>query len=1013
MKPSFLVAPLRSLAVTLSVLTVPVSGQEAWPILNEIVSSNLSGPPDAYEPDLQNCPVPDCAQWYRDLGESVYDGDYPDWIELHNPSDGPLSLEGYGLSDDPAEPFKWVFPEVTLDPGGYFIVFASGRERADIHPHATFKIDRKGETIVLTEPGGGTVDLVSTGEMPVDFSLGRRAVDDGSWALYREPTPGEPNLTPVFPGFSDTVMAAPESGFYQQLPAVELSTQSGSGEIRYTTDGSEPTAESRLYTRPITALFAQNHLIRARSFADDQPTSPIITRSYFSGRSYSLPVISLATPPANLWDDDIGIYTPGPNARESDRVANYWNDWERPVHVEFFDPDGRKGFEIDAGLQIFGWGSRSDPQKSLSLMFRDRYGHPELDYPIFPKLPVEQFTSLVLRAGGSDSHGTGTFFRDPFATSLVRHRDVDIQAMRPAIVYLNGDYWGIHNIREKMNEDYLASHHGVDPDDVDIVSRYWRRQHVVVIEGDALNFEQLETFLQENDLSDPAIYEEAKRRIDIPHFLDYTAAQIYFANYDWPGNNNKNWRARTPDAKWRWLMYDLDYTMGFNSDANVGHNTLAHALNPSGSGWPNPSWTTLILRKLAENESFRHAFATRLADLVNTVFEPGHAVAELEAMQGRFAPEMEAHIQRWAREGNAISSLASWKRNIDTVRSFLEQRPERILEHVKNTFDLQERTTVELACSPAKAGKLKLNSIVVDTSPWSGTYFQGLPVRLQALPAPGYRFSHWSGLDEANADPWLELVPSGPLSLTAHFEEDQTALNAVVINEIHYHGADGSDPGEWVELYNGYGVPVDLTGWMLRDEVYGHRFAFPEDTTIEPAGYLVICQDRKTFRTQFPDVGAVVGDLPFRLGNGGDSVRLYDASQQLVDSVTYDDRDAWPVLPDGTGRTLILTAPDRDNAQADAWLASATPMGTPGAPNDEGLGRVEGEIQWPLIRAKAKNVELVLEFPSAPSVRYRLETSSDLRSWETGDWQDSPDGVVTMEVFGEGNASYFRLRLEP
>ena len=426
----------------------------AEPILNEIVSSNISGPPDEYEEDLQNCPVPDCEGWYEDLGRSNVDGEYPDWIELHNPTGTAVDLFGYGLTDDPARPFKWTFPAVALEPGAYLMVFASGKDKQEDFIHTNFKLRRSGEQILLTAPGGEAVDSIELGEIPVDFSLGRK--NDATWGLFALPTPAAENTTPVFPGFTDVVSMMPVGGVFDRLPKVELTSENAAAVIRFTTNGSVPTADSPSFKTPIRALFDKTLVIRARSFLDGQPASKVITQTYLSGRMFSMPVISLTTAPDNLWDEQTGIYTPGNNANEGGRVANYWNEWERPVHVEFFESDGTLGFQLDAGIRMFGWGSRSDSQKSLSIMARDRYGTPEIEYPVFPGHPITSFKSLVLRAAGSDSRSNGTFFRDPFATSLMKERNVDIQAMRPAVVFLNGDYWGIHNIREKMNEDYLG-----------------------------------------------------------------------------------------------------------------------------------------------------------------------------------------------------------------------------------------------------------------------------------------------------------------------------------------------------------------------------------------------------------------------------------------------------------------------------------------------------------------------------------------------------------------------------
>jgi len=529
--------------------------------------------------------------------------------------------------------------------------------------------------------------MVDTGGIPIDMSRGRQPGGAAEWVLFAEPTPGAANTTAISQGLSDTVEASLPGGFYDQPIDLVLMASAAEADIRFTLDGSAPTLASDSYSSSLT--IASTRVVRARTFANGQPTSPILTRTYFIGEEFTMPVVSLSTDPQHLWDEDLGIYTPGRNARESQRIANYWNDWERPAHVELFEPDGTSGFGVDAGVQIFGWGSRSNPQKSLSIMFRNKYGASELEYALFPDLPIDRFTAFVLRAAGGDSSRAGTFFRDPYASSLVVDRNLDYQAFRPAVVFINGEYWGIQNIREKMNEDYLASHHGVDPDQLDLISRYWRRTYPVVIEGDATDYLGFEEFLESADLADSENYDQVKALMDIDSFLDYTVAEIYFGNYDWPGNNNKNWKAKTPGAKWRWLMYDLDYTFGSNGNQNdYTFNTLEHCLEANGAGWPNPSWTTLILRRLLTSPEFRRRFINRTTDLINTTFVPETALAKLASMQSLFAPEMPRHIQRWQGTGNVIPSVSTWEDNIDTVETFVRRRPEHVLEHVRQHFSL-------------------------------------------------------------------------------------------------------------------------------------------------------------------------------------------------------------------------------------------------------------------------------------------------------------------------------------
>lgn len=751
------------------------------PVINEIMSANLSSIQDEYDADMSNCPVPDCNWWYERMGKATWDGDYPDWVEIYNPGESPIDMTGYGLSDKPSHPYKWIFPQVVLKSKEYLVVFASGKDRRDPskYLHTNFKIDRKGETLVLTDQNGVLCDKVHTGEIPIDFSLGRYPDGGDAWEIFVNPSPGKSNTGLAFLGFVDTVRFSHPSGYYNSGLQLTLSTTSQSAEIRYTLDGSNPKIDSKLYVSPIP--LGTTTTVRVRAFRNGVQSSTISTKTYIIGERFTMPVVALSTDPGNLWNEDYGIYVPGRNADEGNRIANYWQDWERPCHVEFFEPDSRIGFGLDAGIKIYGWGSRANACKSLALFFRDKYGCDAVHYPIFPEFPITEFKSLVLRASGNDWQGT--LFRDPFASSLVKNRDVDIQAFRPAIVFINGEYWGIHDIREKLNEEYLASHHGVKTDEVDIVSRYWRRSYPVIMSGDDRTYLELEDFLQNHDLSRPENYQTITNVIDINALLDYLVAQIYFADYDWPGNNNKCWRPRTPAGKWRWFLYDLDYTFNSNGVNDFRHNTLEHATTPNGSDWPNPPHTTFLFRKLLENGNFRNDLINRFADLMNTSFVADTLAEKLDRFQSMYAPEMQRHIERWGAFG--LRSMDDWQRNVSIIREFIEKRQPYMKDHLSGKFGLRGTAKLSLAVSRAGEGVVKLNSILIQSTPWEGDYFLGVPIQLTALPNPGYRFSGWAGISASlSLSNPITIDMTETLSVTANFEKtDGSNADPVIDNE--------------------------------------------------------------------------------------------------------------------------------------------------------------------------------------------------------------------------------------
>ena len=479
--------------------------------------------------------------------------------------------------------------------------------------HTNFKIKSSGEVLLLSDSLGNILDSINTGTIPPDISFGRQPDGTNSWYYFDQATPESSNITIGYTGIVPEPQYSQTGGFYQGNVVVSLSDSLPGAEIRYTTDGSEPTDSASLFINDIT--FTQTTVVRARAFSTNMIPSRTITNTYFINESFHLPLISISTNPENLWDYNTGIYVMGPNAEPNfpHFGANFWQDWERPIHIEFYETDGTQGFSIDAGVKIYGAWTRGLPQKSLAVFARGRYGYSEIDYQIFPDKLINQFQSIILRNSGND--WDNTMFRDAMMTGLVEDADIDIQAYRPSIVFLNGEFWGIHNVREKLNEHYLASNHGVDPDNVDYLELDGQ-----IIEGDANHYEMLQNFLSTQNISNPSNYEYVKTQMNVDNFITYQVSQIYFDNTDWPGNNIKFWRPRLPNGSWRWLLYDTDFGFGLFDPTGYAHNTLEFATEPNGPGWPNPPWSTFMLRKLLENADFTNSFINRFCRFLKLLF---------------------------------------------------------------------------------------------------------------------------------------------------------------------------------------------------------------------------------------------------------------------------------------------------------------------------------------------------------------------------------------------------------
>ncbi len=842
-------------------------------------------------------------------------------LDLLQPADNVLAIQVHNSSISSSD--LTLIPFVTLgyahppeDPRGAPDVLNLPRQ----HLHTNFKVSAEGETLVLTDPYGVRVDRIETSLIPADVSLGRSPDGAAQWMLFAQPTPGAVNGDQGYEGMVDAPQFSHSGEFYVHDFDLSITIGMPGAILHYTMDGSEPDESSI----PVSGAIPidKTTVVRARAFKTGWLPCQTVTHTYFFDVETTLPVMSLSTDPSNLWDEQIGIYTYGDSYSPEFPYfgANFWEDWERPIHLELFETGGQADLNMDAGAKIYGAWSRGNPQKSLAIFARSMYGYSEIDYPLFPDRPFQQYQAFVLRNSGND--WGSTMMRDGLAATIVGQLGVDVQAYRPVVVFLNGEYWGIHNLREKINEHFLASHHHVDPDYVDRLEN-----NGAVLQGDREHYDMMLNFLETHDLSVQENFDSVQTMMDVDDFIRYQIAEIFVNNRDWPGNNLKYWRPRTPDGKWKWIFYDADFGFGLYDPAPSVPNTLEFAAEPNGPDWPNPPWSTYIFRRLLENESFRSEFINTFCDHLNTTFQSGRAVALLDSLSNAIAPEMPNHIARW-------NSIWGWDGNINVVRQFLLTRPGYSRIHLQQFFDLDNMVMLHLDVSPEGAGEIQINSIFISEFPWQGHYFPGLPITISAQPRSGFRFSGWMGVPQGDSS--LSFTLEGNSSFTALFEPDlDSAL--VVINEINYNSSDSFNPEDWIELHNAGTRAISLEGWIMKDSEDDHAFVLHYSSPLMPGEYVVLCRDTALFTSRFPEVGEILGNLGYGLSGDGEYVRLYDQSGLLVDSVDYDDKSPWPDEPDGDGPTLELIDPHMDNSLFESWAAS-TGHGTPGEINSASGG---------------------------------------------------------------------------
>lgn len=626
---------------------------------------------------------------------------------------------------------------------------------------------------------------------------------------------GEINETDIDPEeYSENQDLAPvfshPGGFYEENVELELTSPEEEGTIFYTLDGSvpdpvdnadqtyeysgkifidenndeEPTLsmiptnfidDRRGWNKPGTPQ-DQGTVVRAVIVDENDNVSSVTTQTYFVNIQSSLPVFSLSTDAENFFDDEMGIYVPGIHHEDSDWTGNYYQrgrEWERPIHVEYYESNGNLAFSQDAGVRIHGGFSRRFAQKTLRLYSRSDYGESRFSYQFFEDKEMDDFNRILLRNSGND--WGMTMFRDAAMQRLIGHLDLDHQSAQPSLVFLNGEFWGIHNIRDRLDKHFLETHHGAD------------RDHFTILDGEGTISDGLETgvedyaelidYVQDNDLSHEEHYEYVQNNMDIENYTQYYATQIYNANSDWPHNNISFWRYENLnneavttdelDGRWRWFLYDVDRSLGYE---DYDHNTIEMTTSSVNPG-RDEEWPNVLLRSLLENEDYKHKFINEMADHLNTTFNTDRVIQTIDEMEAMIEPEVERHIHRWG----IPESVADWEEEVEIMREFAVNRPNIVRQHLSENFEVDGTANVEINFD-SDQGRIQINSIdlregtpgVTDPENWSGEYFTGIPITLTVTPNEGYTFTGWG--DEIDSDSeTIEITLEDDITLEPQF----------------------------------------------------------------------------------------------------------------------------------------------------------------------------------------------------------------------------------------------------
>jgi len=876
------------------------------------------------------------------------DGEQQDWIELYNAGSQPADLSGWSLSDDPDWPSQWVFPPVVLAPGEFLVVFASGKDRRQVggtnRLHTNFKLAAGGEFLGLYSADSPRV-LVS-GFVPQypeqrnDISYGRDPT--GALRYFSTPSPGAPNGPSSITGVVEPVHFSVQRGLFSQPFTLTLSCPTPGATIRYTTNGTEPTlSNGYTYTGPLQ--ITSTRLVRAAAFRTNLLPSRVATHSYLFNlpAAYrTLPIISIVTDPENLTGPR-GIIGISNVVQQADGTwvprdeTGYHNPskhgiaWERPTSVEWIRPQDNSGFQIDCGIRVQGSDyqrPRTTPSSKFSfrLYFRGDYGPGRLEYPLFPLTSVQSFDQLVLRAGFNDT--SNPFIRDELTRRL--SHDMGQVAVHGtfAIVLLNGVAYAsspYYNPCERVHEEFMQAYLG-GSEDWDVIGPTFAQGAGApgVIDGDRNDFRSLVNYINTQPTTSAPVYLEIARRLDLTNFVDYLLLNVYAAMGDWPQNNFRAAKDRTPGnpgSIWRFVVWDAEWAMGIYGRGVTSNMFTANGPGPNAGGLASVSDSEIaqIYQRLYLNPEFRLLWADR----IHKHMFNGGALTDTNIL-ARFN-QMRTEL------AGVIPNM-----NLDIPNTWVPQRRPILFTHF-DQFGLMASSNAPVfnqhGGRVARGFVLSMSAGSIGGTIWFTT--NGGDPRVMFSGAVASNAVAYTGpivLDRSVTVRARTLKDGRWSALTEATFEVATLGVPLRITELNYNPPAGEgNATEFIEVQNVGSAAVDLSGMTFE----GVRFRFPEGTILAPGATAVVVSDENPalFTARYPGV-AVVGYFGGALNNAGERIALLDRFGNTIVSVDYSDRNGWPTEPDGRGYTLEIVDPFGDPDDPANWRASAQPGGTPGSP---------------------------------------------------------------------------------
>ena len=758
-----------TIIVTCALITVCHTAH-AQLVINELMQSNI-----------------DCIM--DDLNE------FPDsWVELYNNGTTTVNLGDYKLGKNDKEKKAWQLPSQTVAPKQYVIIYC---DKAEDGLHTDFRLESgKGGEVYLFKGGTAVDQVTDMKKQPApNIAYGRQTDGADTWGYQYEPTPGKSNCGRLAkeilgePVFSEQGSIITSAGTHTLTLSLPEGTPEGA-EIYYTINGSEPTINSTRYTSPIT--FSSNRIIRAKIFCDGylSPRSTVQSYIFFTSRQLTLPVVSIVTDNKYMNDPKIGIYV---NGTYQSGTNNYEFNWRRPINFEFFEKENEKSILNQlCETRIMGGATRSNPLKSLAVYANKRFGTKRLEYEFFPdqRPGITDFKSIALRNAGNDFDNL--YMRDAIIQrNMAEHVDLDWQSWRPVIIYINGVYKGMLNIRDRSNEDNIYTYYdGLE--DIDMFENWWELK-----EGDWDNYNAFRAFYAEHGHT----LAEYEQWMDCGEFANLMIMNLYYNNQDFPGNNIVMWRPKAEGGRWRWIAKDTDFGLGLYG-SSASYKTIEWLYNPnydSNRNWANQYEHTRLFRRLMEDQDFYNMFIDRCAVYMGDFLNEKGTRAVWDPMYDLIKYEYPYHrklFNEW---------WPNYNEELNTARNWLKQRTNNFYQQLASYYHLGSPTALTVNKDATDLGNIQIsiNDVKLSEGVFDGKFFGGRSVRLNAIPADGKQVTGWDitttaangSVTHTHVDgaAYIFTMPTGG-NVAIEAVIGTTAINAIQVEkgkEAQYYSLDG------------------------------------------------------------------------------------------------------------------------------------------------------------------------------------------------------------------------------